>query len=215
MVYPPEASLTYPFSGRAARLLHQFQPTPSINFAVWRAGQHARALSPLLFSRRQDLQAIDLALTQSLSSIRDIHLRGVVSDDDFRGMGLGGFEITTANGGKVELPTPGGASREVTLDNRMEFVDLAEAFKMREYRAPVRRRRRRTSKNARDIFVCRAFVCPLHVCVYVLFHIYFGDSPTGQGETCTALCSVLRGRVLHFAAYFSVLLNQPRSHRRR
>lgn len=92
---------------------------------------------------RHDLQAIDFALTQSLSSIRDIHLRGVISDEDFRGLGLGGFEVATANGGKAELPTPGGASREVTLDNRLEFVDLAEAFKMREYRVPVRRRKAR------------------------------------------------------------------------
>ena len=50
------------------------------------------------------------------------------------------------------------------------------------------------------------------MCVCVLFPIYFGDRPTDQGETCTLLCSVIRG--LHFAAFFSVLLNQPGSHRR-
>lgn len=70
-------------------------------------------------------------------------------------MGLGGFEIATANGGKAELPTPGGggggASREVTLDNRLEFVDLAEAFKMREYRVPVRR------KISRIVVLCPPF----------------------------------------------------------
>ena len=45
------------------------------------------------------------------------------------------------------------------------------------------------------------------VCVCDL-PIYFGDSPTDQSKTCTSLCSVFRG--LHFAAYFSVLLNLPR-----
>ena len=51
---------------------------------------------------------------------------------------------------------------------------------------------------------------PLWLCVCVCvcyFPIYFGDRPTDQGETCPSLCSVFRG--LHFAAYFSVLLNQP------
>ena len=31
------------------------------------------------------------------------------------------------------------------------------------------------------------------VCVCVFFPIYFGDSPTDQGETCTSLCSIFRG----------------------
>lgn len=53
-------------------------------------------------------------------------------------MGLGGFEVATADGGRAELPTPGGASREITLENRLEFADMAEAFKMREFWAPVR-----------------------------------------------------------------------------
>ena len=37
-----------------------------------------------------------------------------------------------------------------------------------------------------------------HVCVLT---IYFGDSPSDQGETRASLLSVFRG--LHFAAYFS------------
>lgn len=53
-------------------------------------------------------------------------------------MGLGGFEVGTADGGKAALPTPGGASRTVTLENRLEFVAMAEAFKMREFWVPVR-----------------------------------------------------------------------------
>ena len=69
-------------------------------------------------------------------------------------------------------------------------------------------------------FVC-LFVCLCHhpqagvcvcVCVCVFLPIYFGDNPTDQGEMCTSLCSVFRG--LHFAAYLSVRLNQPGSHRR-
>lgn len=77
-------------------------------------------------------------------------------------MGLGGFEIATANGGKAELPTPGGASREVTLDNRLEFVELAEAFKMREYRVPVRREER--TKKARGFVVLFFILCFLVLC---------------------------------------------------
>lgn len=53
-------------------------------------------------------------------------------------MGLGGFEVATADGGRAELPTPGGAGRDVTQENVLEFADMVEAFKMREYRQPVR-----------------------------------------------------------------------------
>lgn len=53
-------------------------------------------------------------------------------------MGLGGFEVGTADEGKAALPTPGGASRTITLENRLEFVAMAEAFKMREFWVPVR-----------------------------------------------------------------------------
>lgn len=88
---------------------------------------------------RHDLEAIDFALVQSLSSIRDIHIRGVLTEEAFRDMSLGGFEVATADGRRVDLPTPGGASREVTQENRREFADMVEAFKMREYRVPVRR----------------------------------------------------------------------------
>lgn len=86
---------------------------------------------------RHDLEAIDCALVQSLTSIRDLHIGGLVTEEAFRDMGLGGFEVVTADGRRVDLPTPGGASREVTQGNRLEFADMVEAFKMREYRAPV------------------------------------------------------------------------------
>ncbi|CAM9151525.1 unnamed protein product [Scytosiphon promiscuus] len=86
---------------------------------------------------RHDLEAIDFALTQSLSAIRDLHLSGVMTEDSLRDMGLGGFEVATADGGRAELPTPGGATREVTRQNVLEFADMVEAFKMREYREPV------------------------------------------------------------------------------
>lgn len=87
---------------------------------------------------RHDLEAIDFTLVKSLKSIRDIHVGGLLTEEAFRDMGLGGFEVVTANGLRVDLPTPGGASREVTRDNRLEFADLVEAYKMREYRVPVR-----------------------------------------------------------------------------
>ncbi|CAN0358496.1 unnamed protein product, partial [Ectocarpus sp. 12 AP-2014] len=91
---------------------------------------------------RDDLEAVDFALTQSLKAVRNIHLRGVATDEAFRDLGLGGFEVATADGGTAELPTPGGAAREVTLDNRLEFAHMAEEFKMREYRVPVEAIRR-------------------------------------------------------------------------
>lgn len=96
--------------------------------------------SPLepLQPHRDDLEAVDFALTQSLKAVRNIHLRGVATDEAFRDLGLGGFEVATADGGRAGLPTPGGSAREVTLDNRLEFADMAEEFKMREYRVPVR-----------------------------------------------------------------------------
>ena len=50
------------------------------------------------------------------------------------------------------------------------------------------------------------------VCVFVcvFFPIYFGGSPTDQGETCPSLCSVFRG--LHFAAYFFVSILTKQGH---
>lgn len=86
---------------------------------------------------RHDLEAIDFALVQSLTSIRDIHIGGLETEEAFRDIGLGGFEVVTADGRRVDLPTPGGASREVTRENRLEFADMVEAFKKREYRVPV------------------------------------------------------------------------------
>lgn len=74
-----------------------------------------------------------------MSWIRSIHHVGDMTDETFKEMGLGGFEVTTADGGRAELPTPGGASRKVTLENRLEFADMAESFKMREFWEPVRR----------------------------------------------------------------------------
>ncbi|CAN0480443.1 unnamed protein product, partial [Hapterophycus canaliculatus] len=64
-----------------------------------------------------DLEAIDFALTQSLSAIRDLRFRGVLTEESFRDIGLGGFEVATADGGTMDLPTPGGADREVTQEN--------------------------------------------------------------------------------------------------
>lgn len=87
---------------------------------------------------RDDVEAIDCSLAQSLSSLRNIHLKGVTTEEGFRDMGLGGFEVGTADEGKAALPTPGGASRTITLENRLEFVAMAEAFKMREFWVPVR-----------------------------------------------------------------------------
>ena len=49
----------------------------------------------------------------------------------------------------------------------------------------------------------RACVC-VCVCVCILL-VYFGDSPSDQGETFASLCSV---------CILSVRLNHPRSHRR-
>ena len=69
-----------------------------------------------------------------------MHLIGDITEEDFKEMGLGGFEVSTADGGMADLPTPGGASRKVTLENRLEFADMAEAFKMREFWEPVRQR---------------------------------------------------------------------------
>lgn len=86
---------------------------------------------------RNDLEVIDCFLTQSLSSIRSIHLRGFATEDTFRDLGLGGFEVSTANGGMSELSAAGGASRKITLENRLEFADTAEAFKKQEFWAPV------------------------------------------------------------------------------
>lgn len=63
---------------------------------------------------------------------------GVTTEEAFRDLGLGGFEVATANGGKAELPISGGASREITLGNRLVFVDMVEAYKIREFWAPVR-----------------------------------------------------------------------------
>lgn len=88
--------------------------------------------------RRRDLEAIDCSLTQSLSSIRTIHQRGVTTKGAFTELGLGGFEVATADGGRVPLPTHGGASRKITLENRLEFADMAEAFKLREFWVPVK-----------------------------------------------------------------------------
>lgn len=87
---------------------------------------------------RHDLEAIDWSFTQSMSWIRSIHHIGDMTEEAFKEMGLGGFEVATADGGRAELPTPGGASRKVTLENRLEFADMAEAFKMREFWEPVR-----------------------------------------------------------------------------
>lgn len=80
---------------------------------------------------------MDSSFIRSLKAIRNIHLGGISTEEEFRELGLGGFEVTTADGGRSELPTPGGASREITLHNRWEFVDMAEDFKKQEFWVPV------------------------------------------------------------------------------
>lgn len=86
---------------------------------------------------RQDLEAIDSLLTQSLSSIRTIHLKGVTTEEAFKDLGLGGFDVATTDGRRVVIETRNGKTRELTLENRIEFADKAEKFKMREFWEPV------------------------------------------------------------------------------
>lgn len=38
----------------------------------------------------------------------------------------------------MELSSSGGALKEITLQNRLEFVEKAEAFKKQEFYLPVR-----------------------------------------------------------------------------
>lgn len=125
-------------SNHKALMGHPPQPLVFSSSALNGTDSCFALLSHRALDGRHDLEAIDLALIQSLISIRDIHNGGLLTEETFRDMGLGGFEVVTADGRRVDLPTPGGASREVTQDNRLEFADMVEAFKMREYRVPVR-----------------------------------------------------------------------------
>lgn len=103
-----------------------------------------QALYFLLASRlnprgtRDDLEAIDSSFVQTLAFMKDIHLRSIKTAEDFRSLGLGGFDVATVDGGRAELPDSGGSVREITLENRQEFVDRAEAFKKQEFTIPVR-----------------------------------------------------------------------------
>lgn len=99
------------------------------------------AQSPTFQLIREDMEAIDCSLTQSLMSIKNIHLRGITTEEEFKELRLGGFEIVTAAGGRAELPTHGGASKEITLHNRWSFVNMAENYKKQEFWVPVRRQK--------------------------------------------------------------------------
>ena len=83
---------------------------------------------------REDLEAVDIMLVQSMVSVRTIERQGV-TEEGFQDVIMETFTTLTTDDRVVEL-LPGGAERPVTFRDRGEFADLVE-YQLREFHTQV------------------------------------------------------------------------------
>jgi len=86
--------------------------------------------------RREDLVGIDEMLVQSLDKIRNIEAEGI-SEDMFSAVVMETFTTLSTDNRSVELK-PNGAYVDVEFQNRHEFCDLVENYRLHEFDAQVR-----------------------------------------------------------------------------
>lgn len=107
---------------------------------------------PLIGARidRSDLEAIDKRCSQFLESIRNIAKEGV-REETFSDYIFETFSFQSADGRNVELK-PGGKNIPVTWQNRYEFTNLAEQYRLNEF-------------NLQTEAICRgvASIIPIHL----------------------------------------------------
>jgi hypothetical protein len=84
---------------------------------------------------REDLEAIDMFEVKSLSSLRDVESEGVTAET-FSMVFFLTFTCMTADDRTIELE-PDGSKREVTFENRMEYCDLVERYRLHEFDVQV------------------------------------------------------------------------------
>jgi len=84
---------------------------------------------------REDFEAIDMMLVQSMDSVRTIERQGV-TEEGFQDVIMERSTILTTDDRVVEL-LPGGAQRSVTFQDRGEFADLVEEYRLREFHTQV------------------------------------------------------------------------------
>lgn len=80
---------------------------------------------------REDLEGIDLFQVQSLDRMRHIESEGITADT-FNVIFYETFTVVSSDERVVEL-FPGGAKIDVTFDNRKQFCDLVENFRLHEF----------------------------------------------------------------------------------
>eukprot|EP01041_Mallomonas_annulata_P000211 gene211-380_t len=80
---------------------------------------------------REDIEAIDLFQVQSLDSIRHIDLQGIDADS-FSSSFFETFTTISTDDRIVEI-RPDGSNIDVTFENRLEFCDLVEQYRLHEF----------------------------------------------------------------------------------
>ncbi|CAM9214773.1 unnamed protein product [Chrysoparadoxa australica] len=79
---------------------------------------------------RDDLENVDVLFTNSMDSIREMHVSGI-TEEVFDDLGIGMFTCVGCDG-KVSELKPGGSSIPVTYRNCLEYAELAEAHRLHE-----------------------------------------------------------------------------------
>ncbi len=79
-----------------------------------------------------DLEAVDVSLVRSLQTLRRIDQQGITDSAGFSAAFFETFTLTTTDDRLMEL-VPGGASRDLTFDNRLEYCDLVTQYRLHEF----------------------------------------------------------------------------------
>ena len=102
-----------------------------------------------------DLEAIDSSFVKSMESMRNIEDEGVTKET-FGDIIFETFETLSVDDRKISLGGAGGSEREVTWENREEWVELATKYRMGEFDKQV-------------AAILRGFACIVPVRMLVLF----------------------------------------------
>jgi hypothetical protein len=116
----------YEFLGRLMGMAIRTRQCLDLNFPsiLWKQ----LVGSPIL---REDLEAIDIMLIQSMDSVRNIDKQGI-TEQMFQDVIMETFTTISTDDRAVELKA-GGVNIPVTFQNREEYADLVEQYRMREF----------------------------------------------------------------------------------
>lgn len=81
---------------------------------------------------REDLEAIDMFEIKSLTSMRNVDSQGGITADTFSALFFEKFTCVTTDDRTVEL-LPDGEQKDVTFENRLEYCDLVERYRLHEF----------------------------------------------------------------------------------